>query len=106
METKQAVKLPESLVQAVAHGRALFYGEMRHGVAVEFTGRGGKLLKQSKESVETPTGTITVANWLPDDCDVNKWVQPVPKGTMVYVLLAGLESTSGVLVASGKIVPV
>ena len=101
---KPLPKLPEAVLQALAEGRVVFYGEFRRGLAVEFSSKGGKVYHQSKCTVETETGTITVTEFLPDTMDWKAWLPPFPKGTMVYGICRGLEESSGVLVASAKLV--
>jgi len=86
-------------------GRVVFTGEFRRGVAVEFGGKGGKLYHQTKCSVETESGTITVVEFLPDEVKWNEWVAPFQKGQMVYGVCRGLEETSGVQVATAKLHP-
>ena len=95
-------QLPQVVADAVLKGQVVFYGEFRRGLAVEFSGKGNRLFHQSKCSVETETGTITVTEFLPDGFDWQKWQPPFPKGTMVYCVCRGLEESSGVMVASGK----
>src|SRR6267142_6848988 len=70
------VKLPVAVTEAVAKGRVVFYGEFRRGTAVEFSGKGNRVFHQSKCSVETETGTITVTEFLADGVDWTKWVAP------------------------------
>lgn len=104
-ETKPAVsvpKLPDVLLDHLAKGRVVFYGEFRRGIAVEFSGKGNRVFHQSKCTVETETGTITVTEFLPDDVDWTKWQPPFAKGTMVYCLVRSAEENSGVQVVSGK----
>ncbi len=97
------IKLPPLVVEAVAKGRVVFYGEFRRGIAVEFSGKGNRVFHQSKCSVETETGTITVTEFLPDGVDWKAWVPPFAKGTMVMCVCRSLEESSGVQVASGKL---
>jgi hypothetical protein len=98
----QSIQLPAAVLKALMEGRVVFYGEFRRGLAVEFSGKGGKLFHQSKCSVETETGTITVTEFLADGVDWKAWQAPFVKGTMIYCVCRGLEESSGVLVASGK----
>ena len=98
--------LPPPVVKAISEGRVVFMGEFRRGQAVEFSGKGNRLFHQAKCSVETETGTITVSEFLADGVDWKAWQPPFPKGTLVYCVCRGLEETSGVLVASGKLFPV
>lgn len=102
----KAPVLPPAVLKAVAEGRVVFYGEFRRGVAVEFSGKGNRLFHQSKCSVETETGTITVTEFLPDGVDWEKWVAPFQKGQMVMCVCRQLEESSGVQVASGKLIAV
>lgn len=98
-------QLPSAVIEALAKGRVVFYGEYRRGLAVEFSGKGNRLFHQSKCTVETETGTITVTEFLPDTTDWTKWQEPFKKGTMVYGVCRGLEENSGVLVANAKLFP-
>jgi hypothetical protein len=103
MAENQNVVLPKPVLEAVAKGRVVFYGEYRRGLAVEFSGKGNKLFHQSKQTVETETGTITVTEFLPDTVDWKTWAEPFKKGQMVFAICRGLEESSGVLVANAKL---
>ena len=97
------IKIPPTVAEAIAKGRVVFYGEFRRGIAVEFSGKGNRVFHQSKCSIETDTGTITVTEFLQDGVDWTKWVPPFPKGTMVMCVCRSLEESSGVQVASGRL---
>jgi hypothetical protein len=96
-------KLLSPIIEAIQKGRVVFLGEYRAGMAVEFNGKGGKVYKQSKMSVETPTGVITVTEFLPDTFDIKSWVAPFTKGQMVMGFCRSLEETSGVQIVQAKL---
>lgn len=98
--------IPKMVTDEIAKGRVVFYGEFRRGLAVEFSGKGNRLFHQTKCTVETETGTITVTEFIPDGVDWKAWVPPFKKGQMVMGVCRGLEETSGVLVASAKLIAV
>jgi hypothetical protein len=100
-----AKALPNSVIEAVGKGRIVFHGEFRRGCAVEFSGKGGKVFHQSKCTIETEAGTITVVEFLPDGVDWQKWVAPFEKGVMVYGVVRSCEETSGVQVCQAKLFP-
>ena len=102
-EVSKPVPLPPAVAKAVIEGRVVFYGEFRRGLAVEFSAKGGRFFHQSKCTVETETGTITVAEFLADDVDWKAWKPSFNKGQMVYAVCRGREESSGVLVASAKL---
>lgn len=95
--------LPYDVHKAVAEGRIVFYGEFRRGQAVEFGGKGGKLYHQSKCTVETEMGTITVTEFLADGVDWKAWKPEFNKGDMVYGVVRSGEETSGVQVVQAKL---
>ena len=101
-KTNIPASLPQAVLEAVSKGRIIFYGEFRRGAASEFSGKNNKVYKQSKCTVETASGTVTVAEFLPENTDVNAWQPPFPKGTMVMCVVRTLEEASGVQVAQGK----
>ena len=100
-ETKS--KLPQAVLDLLASGNILFYGEFRRGVAVEFSGKGNRVFHQSKCTVETERGVITVTEFLPDSVDWKTWQPPFAKGTMVYGVVRSVEENSGVQVANAKL---
>ena len=95
--------VPDEVLKALLQGRVVFYGEFRRGAATEFAGKGNKLYHQSKCTVETETGTITVTEFLADDVKWQEWAAPFQKGQMVYGIVRGAEETSGVLVVQAKL---
>jgi hypothetical protein len=100
---KMLPPLPSPVALAVASGKIVFYGEFRRGLAVEFSGKGGKVFHQSKSSVETESGTITVAEFLPDNVDYTKWAPSFTKGDMVFGVVRTCEESSGVQVVQAKL---
>jgi hypothetical protein len=95
--------LPLVVAAAVLKGKIVFYGEFRRGVAVEFSGKGNKVFHQSKCTVETEEGTITVAEFLPDTVDYTKWAPSFNKGDMVFGVVRTCDETSGVQVVNAKL---
>lgn len=95
--------IPHEVAELVAKGKIVFFGEFRRGAAVEFTGKGGRKFHQTKASVESENGTITVTEFLADDVDWTKWVSPFQKGQMVYGVVRGVEESSGVQIVQAKL---
>lgn len=100
---KMLPPLPSPVALAVAGGKIVFYGEFRRGIPVEFSGKGGKVFHQSKCTVETEGGTITVVEFLPDNVDYTKWVPSFSKGEMVFGVVRTCDENSGVQVVQAKL---
>ncbi|HVU27395.1 MAG TPA: hypothetical protein VHG71_06625 [Verrucomicrobiae bacterium] len=103
MAQEAKTELPKPLLEALAKGRIVFYGEFRRGQAVEFSSKGGKVYHQTKCTVETDTGTITVTEFMPDGVDWQNWKAPFTRGQMVYGVCRTVEEQSGVQVTSAKL---
>lgn len=97
-------KIPAAPLEALRQGKVVFYGEFRRGQVTEITAKGNRVFHIAKCSVETEaSGTITVSEFLPDGVEWEKYQFPFAKGQMVHCIVRGLEDSSGVQIASGKL---
>jgi hypothetical protein len=94
--------LPRSVQLAMLSGKTCIYGEFRQGMASKFSGKNGSVYRQSKCTVLTDEGVVSVVDWLPDNVDTDAWVAPFKRGEMVLLNVRGVDEESGIRIANAK----
>jgi len=105
MANETVKTVPPLVAKAVMDGKTVKYGEWRNGAASSFVGgKEKKTFKVFKSTIETENaGTFSNTEFLPNEVDVNTYVSPYKKGEMVFAVVDGCETVSGVALVTGKL---